>query len=275
MKILFPFVLYIVFLSQIVACKSEDKAVDPPVPADTSESIPDVPGWKLVWNDEFKGTAIDTSKWTHEVNGNGGGNNELQYYTDAAANSYLQDGFLILKAIREKYQGKEYTSARLNTRFKGDWKYGRFEIRAKLPKGKGLWPAIWMLPSDWEYGGWPASGEIDIMELLGHETNKVYGTIHYGSSPQDHQQGGGTYTLSKGNFADEFHVFQIEWDEVGMRWFVDGNVYHREIHTKPFDKRFHLLLNVAVGGNWPGNPSESTFFPQSMVVDYVRVYTKE
>jgi beta-glucanase (GH16 family) len=243
-------------------------------------------GWKLVWNDEFDGTSIDDSKWSHEVNANGGGNNELQYYVDRRENSFIQDGKLVIKAIKETYTGtegtREYTSARMRTAGKGDWKYGRFEIRAKLPIGQGMWPAIWMLPTDWEYGGWPASGEIDIMELIGHEPWRVYGTLHYGGS-SDHQYSGSNYNLSAGLFSEDFHVFTLEWDATEMNWYVDGNHYLTKTdwystgqpYPAPFDKRFHILLNVAVGGNWPGYPDETTVFPAQMEVDYVRVFTRE
>ncbi|MCB0293988.1 MAG: glycoside hydrolase family 16 protein, partial [Calditrichaeota bacterium] len=150
--------------------------------ASSSEDTPDtsgldLPGWQLVWHDEFDGTRIDGNKWEHEVNAQGGGNNELQYYTARPVNSFVKDGVLTIQALQESYTGPEgtrdYTSARMRTLNKGDWRYGRFDIRAKLPYGQGLWPAIWMLPTDWVYGGWAASGEIDIMELLGHENDKV------------------------------------------------------------------------------------------------------
>jgi beta-glucanase (GH16 family) len=229
---------------------------------------------------------IDDTRWEHEVNAWGGGNNELQYYTDRTLNSFVADGFLVIQALRERYTGpegtREYTSARLRTLNMGDWTYGRFDIRAKLPYGRGLWPAIWMLPTDWAYGGWAASGEIDIMELLGQEPNKVYGTLHYGGEYPDNVQSGRFYVLSGGSFADDFHLFTLEWESGEFRWYVDGNHYltQTEWYTEghpypaPFDRRFHLLLNVAVGGNWPGDPDASTVFPQQMVVDYVRVFRK-
>jgi beta-glucanase (GH16 family) len=247
----------------------------------------DIPaGWELVWNDEFNSGPIDLSKWEYEVNGKGGGNNELQYYTDRQENSYIEDGKLVIQALSETYTGpdgeRDYTSARLRTRNKGDWKYGRFEIRAQLPSGQGLWPAIWMLPTDWVYGGWPASGEIDIMELLGHEPWKVYGTIHYGG-PGDHQYTGVQYNLTAGLFSNSFHEFTIEWDADEIRWYVDDILYGTknewystgQTYPAPFDQRFHLLLNVAVGGNWPGSPDQSTLFPQRMTVDYVRVFKRK
>ena len=157
---------------------------------------------------------------------------------------------------------------------KGDWKYGRFEARMKLPYGQGIWPAFWMLPTDWVYGGWPASGEIDIMEMLGDNTQKTYGTIHWGDSPQTRQQAGGNYVLQSGTFAGSFHTFAVEWDSFGFKWYVYSVRYFTATRSWPFDQRFHILLNLAVGGNWPGNPDLSTIFPQMMYVEYVRVYRK-
>jgi beta-glucanase (GH16 family) len=258
-------------LLSAAGCKNDDGAASlTPAPTDT---IPPIPGWTLVWHDEFNGSSVDTSKWSYEVNGDGGGNSELQYYTARPQNSFVKDGVLTIQAQQEDYMGKSYTSARMRTLKKGDWKYGRFDVRAQLPYGQGLWPAIWMLPTDWVYGGWPASGEIDIMEELGQQTDKVYGTIHYAVNGS-HRQSGGSYVITQGTFASKFHIFTLEWDSTGMRWFVDGAQYFTAVTGKPFDQRFHLLLNVAVGGNWPGNPNVSTLFPQTMKVDYVRVYAR-
>lgn len=251
-----------------------------PVPTETP--LPE-PTWELVWQDEFDGATIDETKWSFEVNGKGGGNSELQYYTDRPENAFIEDGHLVIQAIEEekRYIGRDYTSARMRTLGKGDWLYGRFEIRARLPEGQGLWPAIWMLPSTYRYGGWPTSGEIDIMELLGHKPEVVHGTIHYGGLG-DHKYTGKPFHLDDGDFASDFHTFALEWEEEEMRWYVDDELYLTQSfwYTKnfdypaPFDQQFHLILNVAVGGNWPGSPDETTVFPQRMEVDYVRVYQK-
>lgn len=277
-KILLVQILFAAFT--INGCAKDDN------PADSAEA-PSIQGYKLVWNDEFDGNAINKNKWEHEVNANGGGNNELQYYTDRSQNSYVSDGKLFIIAIKENYTGtegsREYTSARMRTLNKGDWKYGRFEIKAKLPFGQGLWPAIWMLPTDWVYGGWAASGEIDIMELLGQEPNRVYGTLHYGGTWPKNTHSGDSHKLATGSFANSYHVFRLDWEEEEFRWYVDDALYltQKNWYTEgqsfpaPFDQRFHMLLNVAVGGNWPGNPNLSTTFPQVMEVDYVRVYQKE
>jgi len=242
-------------------------------------------GWELIWSDEFDGPAIDLSKWEFEVNARGGGNNELQYYV--TNNAQVRDGQLAIEARREKHTGPEgtrdYTSSRIRTKRKGDWQYGRLDIRGKLPQGKGIWPAIWMMPTDEKYGGWPHSGEIDIMELLGHEPNKVHGTLHYSRPGGRHTSTGTNTTLVTGSFADDFHVFRLDWAPGVMRWYVDDRVFQTQTNWQsranpfpaPFDQRFHLILNLAVGGNWPGNPDATTTFPQAMLVDYVRVYRKK
>lgn len=261
-----------VFALQSMSCKkdSTDNTVTPP--PNPNDTIPTIPGWTLVWNDEFNGPSIDATKWGWEVNGDGGGNNELQFYTAERNNSYIEDGKLVIRAVKEDWSNKHYTSARMRTKNKGDWRYGRFEARMKLPYGQGMWPAFWMLPTDWVYGGWPASGEIDIMEMLGHETTKAYGTIHWGDP--NHQQSGGNHVLTSGTFAGGFHTFVVEWDSVGFKWYIDGIRYFTTNKGQPFDQRFHILLNLAVGGNWPGNPDLSTIFPQMMYIEYVRVYRK-
>ncbi len=250
------------------SCKKADSVVNPL----DSTNVPSLPGWELVWHDEFDSSGIDLSKWNFEVNGNGGGNNELQYYTANPQNAYVDSGCLVIQALAQSYLGKDYTSARMTTQGKGDWTYGRVEVRAMLPYGQGLWPAIWMMPTDSYYGGWPLSGEIDIMEMLGQQANKIYGTLHFGQ-PQQMRQG--TYVLPGGYFSASFHTFAIEWDSTSISWFVDSTMYYKTYITQPFDKRFFLILNVAVGGNWPGSPDYTTYFPQKMAVDYVRVYRKK
>lgn len=273
MKKIYLSLLLIINIIFISSCKKDDSSINKiEIPIDSTNNLP---GWELVWSDEFSATSIDKNKWEHEVNGDGGGNNELQYYSSRSSNSFIDSGKLVIQALKESYLGKNYTSARMRTKNKGDWKYGRFDIKAKLPFGQGLWPAIWMLPTDWEYGSWPLSGEIDIMEMLGHQTSKVYGTIHFGPAWPNNQNKGGSYILQQGTFVNNYHLFTVEWDSVGFKWFVDGYKFFSTNYGKPFDKRFHILLNVAVGGNWPGSPNEYTFFPQQMYIDYVRVYRKK
>jgi len=194
---------------------------------------------------------------------------------------------LVIEARKEKFNGpdgaRDFTSAKIRTKGKGDWTYGRIEVRAKLPNGKGIWPAIWMMPTDNHYGNWPNSGEIDMVELVGNEPNRVHGTLHYGDRQKRQMQKGDSYHLKTGTFADDFHVFGLEWEKGKISWSVDGVVYQTQSdwHTRdaefpaPFDQRFHLIFNVAVGGSWPGNPDGKTEFPCAMVVDWVKVYQKK
>ncbi len=239
------------------------------------------PGWDLMWTDEFNEAQVDTTKWNHEVNGDGGGNNELQYYTKSKANSYTVGGkYLVIKAIKQNYKGKFYTSARLNTKKKADWTYGRFDIRAKTPVQQGVWPAIWMLPTDWVYGTWPQSGEIDIMESIGHQPKTCYGTIHFGQPWPNNSHLGDTIETKEGDLSTAFHVYSVEWEPNEIRWYFDGELYNTKKNTDvspqrwPFDQSFHMILNLAIGGEWPGPPDEATTFPKYMFVDYVRVYKK-
>jgi len=271
-----------VWILMLASCKSDSSGPDP-----EQSDIPVPPGFQLVWHDEFDQLIIDQVKWTHDVNAWGGGNNELQYYTDRPVNAFIDDGHLVIRTQKERYTGTEgtrqYTSARLHTKNKGDWKYGRFEIRACLPYGQGIWPAIWLLPTDNIYGGWAASGEIDIMELVGQEANTVHGTLHYGGPYPENVYQGDSYILEQATFHDAFHTFAMEWDTTSISWFVDDSLYQTQTqwysknqdYPAPFDQQFHMILNVAVGGNWPGDPDETTLFPQEMVVDYVRIFQKE
>lgn len=291
----------------------------------TSPFHPEEKNWRLVWSDEFDGNSIDPAKWSFEENCWGGGNNEQQCYTGRPVNAFVEDGVLEIRARREDFTGPvenqdspnydpnntrtlPYTSARLRTLNKGDWKYGRFEIRARLPEGQGSWPAIWMLPTDWVYGGWAASGEIDIMEAvnlktqsdadgaeLGDQESRVHGTLHYGRAWPDNAYSGTAYDLGDNNNpADGFHHYALEWQEGEIRWYVDGVHYATQTEddwysqyqesgewvtgegAAPFNQKFHMILNLAVGGNWAAGVNEGgvdeSAFPQSMLVDFVRVY---
>ena len=235
----------------------------------------------LVWSEEFDyAGAPDISKWSYDIGGDGWGNNEAQYYTNRLENARVEDGKLIITAIKESYGGNDYTSARLATREKGDWLYGRVEVRAILPEGRGTWAAIWMLPTDWEYGGWPASGEIDIMEHVGYDMGTVYGTIHTEAyNGMIGTQKGGDILLPDAH--QVYHVYAIEWDEDSIHFIADDERYfsfpnyNTGYERWPFDKRFHLLLNIAIGGNWGGIEGiDDSIFPQTMEIDYVRVYQK-
>jgi beta-glucanase (GH16 family) len=274
-----------------------------------------LPGWKLTWADEFDGTTIDRSKWDFDI-GNGffdygshtwvpgWGNEELQYYTDAPANASVKDSLLTISAIKESLHGCGYTSARLKTRRRDgsplfNQRYGRFEIRAKVPWGKGLWPALWMLPQADTYGGWAASGEIDLMEIVGDKPHEVLNSIHFGSPGLESRALiTHVHPLPGGSTVADWHVYAIEWEPGEIRFFVDGvhtctrdhwwssgltkdgqGVIARrasDLHPwpAPFDQPFYLVMNVAVGGNFPGIPSPETPFPAQLVIDYVRVYEK-
>lgn len=236
-------------------------------------------GLTLAWSDEFSGKTLNTGNWIYETGGSGWGNNELEYYTSSLNNSFLTGGYLVIEARKETMSSNNYTSARIKTEDKMTFTYGRIDIRAKLPKGQGLWPAIWMLGNNISQPGygWPACGEIDIMELLGQNSQNVYGTVHWGISGQGSTHIGGNYTISTGDFSSSFHVFSLQWDTTRLTFLVDDVAYFTANKTDvsgdyPFDKPFFFIMNVAVGGNWPGNPNSSTTFPQRMVVDYVRVF---
>lgn len=249
---------------------------DPKRKADTT--------WQMVWSDEFEGNKLDYSKWEIEVNAFGGGNQELQMYTDNRKNVRVENGRLILEAHRGLIgiagTERQYSSGRIRSKHRGDWKYGRFETRAKLPAGQGMWPAIWMLPTDEKYGGWAASGEIDIMEFKGQEPNKVHGTLHYGEAWPKNKHTGKPFESKSSSFVADFHVFALEWEAGEMRWYVDDELYQTQREwtstggpfPAPFDQEFHLVLNLAIGGGFVGNPNDSTKFPGQFEVDYVRVY---
>lgn len=242
------------------------------------------PAGKLIWSDEFDGPKLDYSKWECEVNAFGGGNDELQLYTDRKENVRVENGSLIIEAHKEAadISGKQrnYSSGRIRTKHRGDWKYGRFDIRAKLPEGQGLWPAIWMMPTEEKYGTWASSGEIDIMEFKGQEPSRILGTLHYGASWPKNRFTSGNYDLPGAKFSDDFHLFGLEWREGKMTWLIDGKPYQTMTkwdsesapYPAPFDQPFHLILNLAVGGRFLGNPNATTPFPAQLKVDYVRVY---
>lgn len=249
--------------------------------------------WSLVWSDEFDSqvrSSIDLSNWTAEIGGSGWGNNELQFYTDHSRNVFINGkGRLVIKARKRKagqklkcWYGKcRYTSARLITKNKFEQQYGRIEARIKIPSGQGIWPAFWMLGNDIDSVGWPDCGEIDIMENIGREPSIVHGTIH-GPGYSGANGIGAAYSLKDGErFSDKFHTFAVEWEPGEIRWYVDGEMYQRRTPADlpkdarwVFDHPFFIILNVAVGGNWPGEPDRTTRFPQKMEVDYVRVYRR-
>ncbi len=237
-------------------------------------------GYDLVWRDEFNGSgALNPNDWTHEIGNSGWGNNELQYYTEGTGNAYQSGGRLVIEAKEENISGAPYSSARVITQDKRTFTHGRVDIRAILPEGQGIWPALWMLGNNFSTVGWPACGEIDIMELVGHEPSTTHGTAHWGQQGQSSSTyQGAPYNLSGGaKFSDEFHVFSIIREPGEITWYVDDNQFFRLTNadvnvTYPFDLDFFFIFNIAVGGNWPGYPDETTEFPQRMYVDYIRVF---
>ncbi|MFZ9011891.1 MAG: Ig-like domain-containing protein, partial [Anaerohalosphaeraceae bacterium] len=245
--------------------------------------------YQLVWSDEFDGTSLNTANWSYQdgdgcPNLCGWGNNELQWYR--SQNTTVSGGNLIITAKEESYGGRDYTSGKIISRYKQDFLYGRMEARIQVPTGGGIWPAFWMMPTDEVYGGWAASGEIDIMETC-NNTDYIGGTIHYGGNWPDNRYSGGNYSPGGMDFSDAFHVYTIEWDLDEIRWYVDDILYSTKTSSlwysdsdpgnprAPFDQEFYFILNVAVGGNYTGCTSSgciSASFPQQMLVDYVRVY---
>jgi beta-glucanase (GH16 family) len=245
--------------------------------------------WDLTWNEEFDGPdgfAPDLSKWTIVTGGNGWGNNELEYYTARPQNVQTQNGNLVITAAQEEYTGpdgvaRSYTSARLNTATKFEQTYGRFEARIKIPAGQGIWPAFWLLGGDIGKAKWPACGEIDIMENIGREPSVIHGTIH-GPGYSGAKAIGAPTSISSGQFSDDYHVYAVEWEPNEIRFYMDGDLYETRAPadlppgTKwVYDHPFFIILNVAVGGGWPGNPDATSIYPQKMFVDYVRVYTRK
>lgn len=237
-------------------------------------------GYTLVWQDEFNGNSINTNDWTHEIGASGWGNQESQYYTNSPNNSYVSDGNLVIEAIEEDFEGAPYTSARMITKDKQEFTFGRVDIRAILPEGQGIWPALWMLGDNIDIVGWPHCGEIDIMEMIGHEPSTVHGTAHWGPEGNAWSfNNGNDYNLSSEKFIDEYHVFSIIWELDNITWYVDDVQYFTLNKTNvngdyPFNAPFFFIFNVAVGGLWPGYPDETTVFPQRMLVDYIRVFER-
>jgi beta-glucanase (GH16 family) len=273
-----------------------------------------LPGWKLVWHDEFDGDSVDTSKWDFDI-GNGfydyknhawipgWGNEELQYYTHEPENVTVGDSCLRIRAVKAPLHGCGYTSARLKTKRRDGTVlfatcYGRVEFRAKAPWGKGLWPALWMLPVDDAYGGWAASGEIDLMEIVGEKPHEVLNSLHFGSTYPKRSLITTVYPLPGGSLVSDWHTYTVEWEPGEIRFYVDGVQTSSHDHwwscsrlldgaglepggqadlnpwPAPFDQPFYLVMNVAVGGNFPGTPNDQTRFPAELVIDYVRVYDK-
>ena len=241
--------------------------------------------WLRVWSEEFNGSAVDSNRWAFDIGTGapalvGWGNNELEYYTSRTQNVHVANGSLNIIARKESYGGAAYTSARLKTLGLFSKLYGRFEFRARLPAGQGYWPALWLMPCDLVYGGWAASGEVDIMENKGSNPRVVAGTLHYGGSWPANDYQGSNFTFPSGDSATNFHLYALEWTTNAFRWYVDGRLFRTQTswwssggaYPAPFDQPFYVIINLAVGGNYGGNPDGTTVFPGTMLVDYVRIY---
>ena len=266
---------------------TQEETTEAATEAEADSDIPEIEGYNLLWNDEFNGDALDETIWNYEPHEPGWTNEELQEYTTSTDNVFVRDGNLVIKAIKSEKDGKDYyTSSKVTAQNKKDFTYGKVVARAKAPEGKGLWPAIWMMPQDESYyGQWPKCGEIDIMEVLGSDVKTAYGTLHYGE-PHGEQQG--TVVLDNGSFADDFHEYSVEWEPGEMRWYIDDELYltvndwftavqgeDEKPYPAPFDQPFFVQMNLAVGGTWPGDPDENTDFDNAeFEIDYVRVYQK-
>jgi beta-glucanase (GH16 family) len=261
-------------------------------PAPTATSVPPTPvpsptvewertGWEIVWHDEFEGTELDLQNWTFDLGGNGWGNQEWQAYTDRPENVRLEEGILVIEAREEPefVRGRSYSSARLKTQGLHEWQYGRIEARIQLPYGQGIWPAFWMLGEDINKKGWPTAGEIDILEFIGREADHIYATVHAPGYSGGNGVGGSLTVLAE-SLRDDFHIYAIEWEENEIRWYFDNQEFFRLTPEDVpdewiFDHPFFIILNLAVGGRWPGYPDDTTVFPQFLYVDYVRVYQKK
>jgi beta-glucanase (GH16 family) len=236
------------------------------------------PGYSLAWSDEFSGNTISQDNWNFESGGSGWGNHELEYYTGRVQNAFQSNGNLVIEARSESFGGNNYTSARMTTQNKKQFKFGRIDIRAKLPVTTGMWPALWMLGANISSVPWPACGETDIMELVGSDSRKVFGTAHYNNSAGTHDSKGGNYAITGEDFSQKFHVFSIIWKQDSIQWLVDDHEYFTTTKALtgttayPFNAESFFILNVAVGGDWPGPPGGTTNLPQRMFVDYIRVF---
>jgi len=265
--------------SVIITIENDDAGNGEVVIPSTGYSTPsEYPMMNLLWSDEFDGETLNEDFWTYEIgNGSSGwGNNELQFYRKE--NTSIVDGNLVIQAREENFGGFKYTSSRLITKDKLEFTHGRVDIRAVLPEGQGVWPALWMLGENINSVSWPRCGEIDIMELVGHQPSTTHGTVHYANAGGNHIFTGEDFNLTGGKkFSEEYHVFSINWEEDLIQFYVDDNLYYTvtpNSNPYPFNDPFFFIFNVAIGGNWPGSPNNSTLLPQNMIVDYIRVFQK-
>lgn len=272
--------LFLSFSLIFCSCGKKTSSNESPINTTPTPPVPEKP-YVLVWSDEFQNDGLpDNTKWNYDIGGNGWGNNELQYYTNRPENARVANGNLIIETKKETFLGRNYTSARLLTKNKAQWTFGKFEIKAKLPSGKGTWPAIWLLAAT-DPLRWPDDGELDIMEEVGFNPNVIHGTVHnklYNGA--NGKQIGGSTVIPDAQTA--FHIYSLEWTPTGLRWAVDGNnffSYDQAMYSGeafPYNKDFFLILNIAIGGNWGGQQGiDDSIFPQQMLIDYVRVYQRK
>lgn len=276
MKHLIANSLLVCLLLALTACAPFKPSGTAQKPVSSTIPVPD--GYKLAWSDEFEGPSIDPKNWIYDLGAGGWGNNEAEFYTASPENARIENGQLVVEARQEKYQGSDYTSARLKTQGLQEFQYGRIETRLKVPAGAGLWPAVWMLGADINEVNWPNCGEIDIMEYIGKEPDLIMGTLH---GPGYSGASGITqWNRQKHKIADDYHTFAIEWQSEQITWFYDGVQYHKvnksDIGSRKWvlDHPFFLVINMAVGGQLAGPVAEQTVFPAQLLVDYVRVYQK-
>lgn len=273
--------LFLVLGFLLGACAiAAPEAISTPIPTALSSPAEVREEWIMAWHDEFDGSELDLKNWTFDLGSHGWGNQEEQAYTDRPENVRVEDGMLIIEAREEEklIDGRKYSSARIKTQGLQDWQYGHIEARMKLPYGQGIWPAFWILGEDFSTRGWPACGEVDIMEFIGKEPNEIHATLH-GPGYSGNDSIGSSLIVSAESLKNDFHVYAIEWDENEIRWYFDRQQYFKLTAADVpgewvFDHPFFIVLNLAVGGNWPGYPNETTVFPQSLYVDYVHVYQK-
>jgi len=280
-KKLYPFLCIFIVGACTVMATPEPTPTSIPTPQPTPTAIWERADWNIIWHDEFDGTELNRGNWTFDIGGNGWGNQEWQYYSDRPENIRVEDGMLVIEAREEDatFSGKPYSSARIKTQGLHAWQYGRIEARMKLPYGQGIWPALWMLGEDFNQAGWPGAGEIDIMENIGKEPDTIHGTVHAPDYFGGKEGTTTSFTVPAGTLSRDFHVYAIEWQENEIRWYFDDQEYFKLTSADvpgewAFDHPFFVLINLAVGGRWPGYPDKTTVFPQFLYVDYVRVYQK-
>lgn len=279
----FPVLLGFTFILGACAAMTTPEPTSTPAPTLIPSSTPaawDRQGWNIAWHDEFDGPELDLKNWTFDIGGNGWGNSEWEAYTDRPENVRVENGMLVIEAREEPklIAGRNYSSARIKTQGLHAWQYGRIEARMKLPYGQGIWPAFWMLGENMNIVGWPAAGEIDILEFIGREPDRIHATVH----APGYSGGSGVtsgFLISADTLKNDFHIFAIEWEENEIRWYFDDQQYFQLTPADVpdqwiFDHPFFIILNLAVGGRWPGYPDKTTVFPQFLYVDYVRVYQK-